>query len=245
MAGISKFFLARNLTETLEQFFNRTELQNINWISIAVNKKSFADSLLTREVDVFTEKDAYALKLGLDKKEIQTQLWKNQISEKKGVLPENSPLLLRYNEFIDHLLEKKIHLYQMTLSKLDEKSFSSTEIATEDKALEWIKVSFNMLEKAVVQSLTDPELLFQTMLFMGTNPKTNQEEIRLITFNLDIKFEFLRNNLLRIRIYNDKNEEFGTVKKASLEGDFNFRKREMMDELTRMLSVISSGIKIT
>ena len=108
-----------------------------------------------------------------------------------------------------------------------------------------MRVSFNMLEKAVVQSLTDPELLFQTMLFMGTNPKSGTDEIRLITFNLDIKFEFLNNNYLRVRIYNDKNEEFGSAKKASLEGDFNFRKREMLDELTRLLSVISSGIKIS
>lgn len=234
----------RNITEILERFFNHTGLQNINWLSIAVNKNAFAESFITKEIDVFTERDAYALKLGLSTNIFHTQLWKNQISEIKGDLPDNSPIFGRYNDFIDQMIEKKIHQSQLALNLLDDKIFSATEMATEDKALEWMKVSFTMLEKAVVQSLTDPELLFQTMLFMGKNPKTNRDEIRLITFNLDIKFEFLQNNLLRVRIYNDKNEDFGTAKKASLEGDFNFRKREMLDELTKLLSVVGSGIKI-
>jgi hypothetical protein len=80
---------------------------------------------------------------------------------------------------------------------------------------------------------------------MGQNPKMSHEEIRLITFNMDIKFEFLSNGLLRVHIYNDKEGVTGSSKKAALEGDFNLRKREMFDELTALISAISSGIKLT
>jgi hypothetical protein len=64
-----------------------------------------------------------------------------------------------------------------------------------------------------------------------------------VAFNLDIKFEILKNGLLRVKIYNDKDGAFGSIKLASLEGDYKFRNREMLDELTKLISVLAPGIK--
>jgi hypothetical protein len=250
MASLAKFFakiwskfLHKNITQMIVPFYHQLGL-DAQWISLAVNKTSFEGSLLTRELQVHTKSDAYMLRFALTDKGPHAQIWQNQLSLARGLVTTEDQTQEGLNQLLDQLIEKKIHTYQRKLQNLDNKAFTSAEVTTEDKALEWIKTSFTMLEKAVVQSLTDPGLLFQTLLFIGANPKTGLEEIRLITFNLDIKYEFLPNNLLRIRIYNDKNEEFGSAKKASLEGDFNYRKREMLDELTRLLSVISAGIKI-
>jgi len=251
MPFFSKFFskitgvLSREKKGTpLEQFVHKNELEFPRWISFAANKNSFEGSFLTREIEVHTNHDATLVRIALLPDErIWSQLWVNQNSYGSGVF-RNGPQVSSFDDLIDQLIEKKIHTYQRKLQVLDNKTFTTNEVSTEDKALEWMKVSFMMLEKAIVKSLTDAELLFQTLLFMGENPKTGLDEIRLIAFNLDIKFEFLPNNLLRVRIYNDKNEEFGTSKKAALEGDFNFRKREMLDELTKLLSAVSSGLKI-
>lgn len=234
----------RNIQETMERFYQHTGLESPRWVSVAANKKSFEGSVLSRELEVHTARDASMARFVLNDKGGSAELWKNQASQAKGTFAENDVTASGFNSLIDQLIEKKIHQYQRKLQVLDNRTFTATEVSTEDKALEWMKVSFMMLEKAIVQSLTDSELLFQALLFMGTNPKSGSEEIRLIVFNLDIKFEFLDNHLLRVRIYNDKNEEFGSAKKASLEGDFNFRKREMLDELIRLLSVVSSGLKI-
>lgn len=238
----SKFF-HQNIAQMIVPFYHQLGL-DAQWISLAVNKTNFEGSLLTRELQVHSKSDAYMLRLALTDKGTHAQIWQNQLSLGSGFTTKEDHSAEGLNSLLDQLIEKKIHTYQRKLQNLDNKTFTSTEVTTEEKALEWIRTSFMILEKAVVQSLTDPELLFQTLLFIGTNPKTGLEEVRLITFNLDIKYEFLPNNLLRIRIYNDKNEEFGSAKKASLEGDFNYRKREMLDELTRLLSVISAGIKI-
>lgn len=235
---------SRNIRETMEQFYQHAGLENPQWVSVTANKKSFEGSLLSRELEIRTPHDASLARFALNDNGGTAELWKNQTSLARGSYQENDSTASGFNTLIDQLIEKKIHQYQRKLQVLDNKTFTAGEVSTEDKALEWMKVSFMMLEKAVIQSLTDPGLLFQALFFMGTNPKSGVEEMRLIVFNLDIKFEFLDNNLLRVRIYNDKNEEFGTAKKASLEGDFNYRKREMFDEFIRLLSAVSTGLKI-
>ncbi len=245
MRNFLRKILNRDIADILTRFYQHTELLEIQWISFAINKNTIANSFLTKELEILTDSDAFSLKIADLKTALNHQLWKNHESEGTSILPYDSTLINDYNILVDNLIEKKIHSYQTKLKNVDStKTFTPSEVTTEDKALEWMRASFTLLEKAVVKSLTDPELLFQTLLFMGVNPKSNQEEIRLITFNLDIKFEFLSNGMLRIHIYNDKNEETRTAKKPSLVGDFNFRKREMLDELTKLLSSIAQGIKI-
>ncbi len=244
MVRWKNFFSRGNLEETLTNFYQHTDLKSAQWVSIAVNKKSIAESLLTKELEIQTRSDAFSLKIAESKDGFFHQLWRNQENHGKGVLQTKSPLLLEYNSLIDTVLEKTIHDFQQKLNRVDNKSFTPTEVSQEDKGLEWLRATFTLLEKAVVESLTNPELFFQAMLFLGNNPKSSHDEIRLIIFNLDIKFEVQGNGLLRVLVYNDKNAEFGSNKKADLSGDYNFRKREMLDELTKLLSTISMGIKI-
>lgn len=240
-----KKIFRKNISEILTSFYQHAGLKDPQWISIACNKKSIAGSLLTKELDLQSTSDAFSLKIAEAEDGLFHHLWKNQAEIGLGVLPPTAlGLTQKYNELIDILLEKKIHIYQQKLSRTDSKTFTPNEVTQEDKALEWMRVSFGLLEKAVVQSLTDPELFFQTTLFIGINPNTSREEIRIIAFNLDIKFEFLTNGLLRVHIYDDKNKDFGSSKKAVLKGDFNFRKREMLDELTKLISALSRGIKL-
>ena len=143
------------------------------------------------------------------------------------------------------MIEFQFHSFKKIVNVVDPSfEFTTTQVANEDKALEWMRVSFKILERAILESLTNPELLFQTLCFFGINPKTNADEIRIIAFNLDIKFELLANHQIRVRIYNDKEGVLGSSKKAALEGDFSFRKREMLDELIKLVSALSPGIKI-
>jgi hypothetical protein len=230
--------------KALSQFYQQAGINKVRWVSLAINKKSIGDSFLTKELDLLTEADVFSLKMAETSMGIHHQLWKNQESNLKVYIEAHSTLLLEFNQLIDKLIEKEILYFQSALNQLPlGKTFSPTEVSQEEKALEWMRVSFQVLEKAIIESLTNTELLFQTLLFFGINPKTNNHEIRVVTFNLDIKFELHGNGGLRVKIYNDKNAEFGSTKKAALEGDFNFRKREMLDQLTNLLSALTPGIK--
>ncbi|MDD4974158.1 MAG: hypothetical protein PHY93_07385 [Bacteriovorax sp.] len=230
--------------KALSQFYQQAGREKIQWVSLAINKKSIADSFLTKELDLLTEADFFSLKMAETKVGILHQLWRNQESVLKSNIEPHSTLLLEFNLLIDKLIENEILYFQSALNQVPlGKTFSTAEVSQEEKALEWMRVSFQVLGKAVIESLTNPELLFQTLLFFGKNPKTAHHEIRVITFNLDIKFELPDNGVLRVKIYNDKSAEFGSTNKAVLEGDFNFRKREMLDELTNLCSVLAPGIK--
>lgn len=228
----------------IEHLREQATSNKVQWVSLAINKKSIAGSLITKELDLFLASDAFSLKMAETAEGILTKFWKNQASVSNSYLKKDSDELLGFNQLIDQLIETEISYFQAKLNLPPQhKSFSPAEISQEEKALEWIKVSFKILEKAVIESLTNTDLLFQTLLFFGVNPKSSLHEIRLITFNLDILFELRADGTLRVKIYNDKKEEFGSNKKADLEGDFSFRKREMFDELTRLLSLLGTGIK--
>ena len=126
--------------------------------------------------------------------------------------------------------------------KMNQSQFSARQVENEEKALEWVRVSFEMLTKAVLESLTNPEFLFQTTFFAGVNPKTNQHEIRLMTFNLDMTFLLLEDNNLRVLIYNKKPGDAESELKPALTGDYSFRKREIFDHFINLLSAISKGM---
>ncbi|MBC7539345.1 MAG: hypothetical protein H7281_11030 [Bacteriovorax sp.] len=231
-------------SKPLTQFYQQSAINSTQWVSLAINKNSIAGSFLTKELDLLTESDFFSLKMAETNEGILHQIWRNQQSICKSNIERNSPLLLEFNLLINKLIEAEIHYFQNQLNQSQvDKIFSPNEVSQEEKALEWLRVSFQVLEKAVIESLTNPEYLFQTLLFFGINPKTKTHEIRIITFNLDIKFELHNNGSLRVKIYNDKSGELGSNKKTDLEGDFNFRKREMLDELTKLFSVLSPGIK--
>ena len=222
-------FRQRNALNVLEHFYQHTTqnaFSKINWVSLAVNKKTYADSFLTKELEILTESDAFHLKIAESKKAYTQGLWQNQRQLCKIQVALHSPLLASFNHLIHQTIEKKIIEFQLELNQsLSTKDFSATEITQDEKALEWIRVSFKILEQAVIKSLTSTDYLFQTLLFLGTNPKSQQKEIRLITFNLDIQFLFQKNGVLRVFIYNDKDARFGDSQKPALQGDFNFRKR--------------------
>lgn len=243
--NILKTVLNQSPAVILEQFYQHADLKSVQWMSLAVNKKTIKGSLLTKELEFFNNSDAFSLKIAETKNSFVHQLWQNQrIQAKVSVEPE-SRLNEYYNQLIQQLILFNIQATQEELNvNLGTKEFTPAEQAQDEKALEWIRVSFNVLKKAIIESFTNPELLFQTMLFMGVNPKTGLREIRMITFNLDMVFILLKSGALRIKIYNDKADAFGSSQKAVLEGDFNFRKREMFDELTDLTAILSPGIKI-
>lgn len=237
------FVKVKKSKDHLPSFYRQIKISDILWISLAINQKTMAQSLLTKECEILLPDESHSLKLAEVPDGLFIQMGKNQKEIAQSTLHQTLLPTQDFNHFIDELLEQQIQSFQKKLNTLATKTLTPNELALEEKALEWIRATFIVLEKAVLESLTNPDLLFQLLLFMGINPKNQLKEIRLIVFNLDMHFTFLENGFLRIHIYDDKNKELGHSQKAALSGDYVFRRREIFDELTKMLSTLSKGIK--
>ena len=243
LSQIKSLFSNKSLHK-LTDFYKTPELLESTWHSVAINKKPDQTHLFSKELSLATKKNLFDLKIIENNNSFRHLIYKNQHPLCEVSLFKNDSPLLEFNLLFDRLINQYLQFFCAHLNhNFKTETYSPEQKLNEEKALEWIKVSFTILEKAIIESLTNPNLLFQTLLFFGKNPKTLNDEIRLITFNLDIKFEILPNNRLRIMIYNDKNHEFGHEKKPSLTGDFHFRAKEMVDELIKLISAHANGIK--
>lgn len=222
--------------------------QNNNyWLALAVNSKMHQGSQLTKEL-VMTQSDDSKSKAQLFSAimaELSESFFQSLFIDNKPIYShslhstqEIKEIRQLFNRSIDQLIEKEISVFKKQLN-LGE--FSPRQVESEEKASEWLRVSFEYLEKAIVESLTNPDFLFQSTFFCGINPKTKMREIRLITFNLDITFLLLHDHNLRVLIYNKKDGENFENLKPSLMGDYSLKKREIFDQLIKLLSVLSKG----
>jgi hypothetical protein len=249
MQKISGIGLKKKSYHIFDQFLKEAEDPKNFWISLAVNKSTFNESERSKELEIHTLKGILSLKIAENQNEYFFKFWKNKKVTGSTTLSTQSSSLSKFNDLIDHLLKKEIANFQHELNlNLATTQIQASEMAQDEKALEWIRVTFKILEKAIIESFKNQDYLFQALLFFGLNPKNSEAtkpEIRLIIFNLDIKFTLLENRLLRVQIFDDKAAYFGSSQKAVLEGDFNFRKREMFDELINLIAVCSRGLKIS
>lgn len=201
--------------------------------------------MLTKEL-VLTSKDGVSPGISVQMAEVKEGLVHHVFQGKKAIysseMKDTSEVVntrVLFNNFLDAAISKEIKYFMETMNKSE---FNPRQLEAEEKALEWIKVSFEVLTKAVVESLTNSDYLFQTKIFMGVNPKTSRHEIRIITFNLDMTLLLLDDNNLRVLIYNVKPHEDIKNLKPALSGDYSFRKREIFDHVINLLSALSKGM---
>lgn len=235
----------------------RTSLDNFklddsySWMAMAINQKSYRNSLLSKEIVLTSSKSQKPLfkniilseatvkekiNLSLKIKENHKEIF---LQESDDVIQINTLKIDIFNH-IDKLFEKEMNYFKFQFTKSD---YNPLQQVGELKGIEWFKTTLQILNKAIIESLTNPDYLFQTTIFCGINPKTNLHEFRILCFNLDITYILLENNNLRVIIYNNKNNEDLSKLKPALMGDYSFYKREMFDQLVELLALLSQGIK--
>ena len=244
-------FFKKNAFDKILDFYEELILlnsQNTNyWLALAVNSRTHHGSQLTKELVMTPAIDSKKKDplFSVIMAELPDNLFQSLFIDNKPIYShslhsseEIKEIRRLFNRSIDVLIEQEISQFKKQLN-LGE--FSPRQMENEEKALEWLRVSFEYLEKAILESLTNPDFLFQSTFFCGTNPKTKMREIRLITFNLDITFLLLNDHNLRVLIYNKKDGENFENLKPSLMGDYSLKKREIFDQLINLLSVLAKG----
>ena len=236
--------------DLLDLFYKdiKTEISesNLSWMALAINERTLKESFLTKEMVLYKtnkNKDSYSFQFA----ETKTGAFVNALQGTKkkfeGTVDfpiEEKKIRHNFNEVFDLYMNKEIKFFQ---EELNLGHFSPLQIEAEEKALEWLRVSFEVLSKAVVESFTNSDYLFQTKIFAGVNPTTNMREIRLITFNLDVTLLLLNDHNLRVIIYNRKPGVLDDKNlKPALIGDYSFRKREIFDKIVSLISLLSKGV---
>lgn len=228
----------------------KDELSHYSWMALAVNQRSFSGSLLAKELVLTPSAPAQyptrSFILAETDKGINHRVHSGAKKIFSGDIenPEEiESTRFYFNEVIDTFIQRELAVFTESMNKSE---ISIRQLEGEEKSLEWLRVSFEILSKGVIESLTNSDYLFQATLFVGINPKDRPvnilREIRLIAFNLDMTFLLLEDKNLRVLVYNKKPGEEKESLSPALVGDFSYRKREMFDLFINLLSVISKGL---
>jgi len=216
------------------------------WLALTVNTNSYEESHLTKEVIVTFNDPEFKSKQSIVLAEKPTGLFQLILKDDKPYVSsllhnknESTNIRETFNYFFEHSLESELKHFKQELISGD---INQSQIDVEERALEWMKVSFELLEKAIILSLTNTDYLFQLTFFSGTNPQSGLHEMRLIIFNLDISLILLKDKNLRITIYNKKNEDQFDYTKPVIKGDYSIRKKESFDQFITLLALCSKGI---
>lgn len=216
------------------------------WSSIEVNSISDGQPTLFKSIDVKTNENFFNFRIHFNSNKKLHQIWLNNKIKFSKQAQETNMLDHSYNSLIDQIISFEIRKFQTTLNEsIGKYSKNSFEDNVDDKTLEWLRVSFLILEKAIIESFTNNELLFSIKLYIGKNPNTNLTEIRALIFNLDICYRLTENGLLEIIIYDDKNQKQNSSNSPVLRTTTFNKSRECLDQLVTILSLCSKGIKIT
>jgi hypothetical protein len=230
----------------LDAYLQKFTPQTFDWMALAVNERTLQDSIMTKELVLISndgkkqftwqtaEKEEGPLHLAYREKKC---LYKSQITDHQ----QHDDLKKKFNSLINKMIEQNLTTFREGFSK---GTISNRQLENEEKALEWMRVSFEVLSKGIVESLTNRDFLFQSTLFAGTNPKTGKHEIRLICFNLDMTFILLDDFDLRVIIYNKGSAANFDGLKPAMVGDYSARKREILDQLTNLIGVLSKGLHL-
>lgn len=234
---LESFYLAHSHRETQIKY---------PWAALAINQRTLSESILTKELVLTSVEPKTDPNISFQMAELSSgmahhvflgsqSIYSGEMKNEREIL--NTRML--FNNMLDAVIKNEISIFTTTMSESD---FSPRQLEAEEKALEWLRVSFEILTKAILESLTNTDYLFQTTFFAGINPQSKMHEIRLITFNLDMTFLLLEDKNLRVIIYNQKPGEKLENLKPALSGDYSFRKREIFDQFINLLSVVSKGM---
>jgi hypothetical protein len=232
----------KNKIENLINFYRDFKIVDDSWCLFNVNKNYISSSPITREIDFLENNQIKQLKIGLHTSKIYQQASLNQKIFYQNEIILNSELKLNFNSLIDEIINHEITYFTKNLNNLA--AFNTQNIEIEEKALEWLRVSLKVLTEAIEKEKKSQDTSPAYSFYLGLNPKTNLHEIRIAIFNLDIQLNLLNDSNLRVIIYNDQNNPFGTSKKPALMGDYSLRKREMFNHIIELLKILKPTFHI-
>ena len=112
---------------------------------------------------------------------------------------------------------------------------TAADYQNESKALLWLQASFGTLYRALDKFKDRPDLILTAAVFSGLEPESGNQVLRVIVFNLDIFFYFLKDQSLQIAVFDDKDLGHGGAKTPSFQQIIKVTKPQIYDEIVKLV----------
>ena len=132
-------------------------------------------------------------------------------------------------EFIQFLLEDLIH----TVKPVEKKKQGQDYRSDETRGLEWARVSYDLLSKALDEAINNPQELQQEWS-LSWSKSSDETEVRLLAFNLDTLLTASADDPLDVAIYDHKNFK-KPVSETSFIGQFEYGAGDFLELFSHLI----------
>lgn len=243
------FFKKRPNINAINQFYGAIKETHPSWMAMNLNTNP-----VNSDKDLF---EHYALEV-VSKKTNATSGLKFGVGNNhnyletyiEGKVNQSGLIDAQLREDSTQCFEKTLHLF---LNEVREKLVAIAKTpsrqdfkTSEDKGVEWLRVSFDLLTKALETTakgrLSDGGEVVQGLLFCGQHPATKKNTFRLRIFNLDIEAIEDEVESLRVTVKNKKDKEHFDGVEDSLRAVFCDEKHIVIDYFIKLLNPIGLAI---
>jgi hypothetical protein len=230
---INSYFFSTSFNECLEKVQYKDR-----FISFSINKELSNNNHMKRVIQLKQPQG----------KETQFVLYKEN-DEVLCKFYENKKLLFFTQEedpfIISMYIEKVTQLFHYSISRAKDiliiESKVTSDINSELKGLEWIKVSLVVLKSAIRKTLEDENYIFDGQFFCGKRNEEKNFQIRIQCLSLDLLLMFLEDGRLAVSVWDYKNFKPDSKAEPTFYGEFVKLKQPIFDEFIKLLVEVSKA----
>jgi hypothetical protein len=230
---LSSFFFPVSTIETLE-----TIDFSGKFISLSINKNLFGNSSMNRVIQLEdSQRNQSQYILFNEDNEIKYKFIKKDrlvsFTQKEDYVL-NESYINKITEIYSFSIDRAIEL-------LKNDSKITSDISSETKGLEWVRVSLVVLKSAINKSLVDSTLSFDGQFFCGQRNGSENYQMRIQCLSIDFLLEFLVDGRLKLSVWNYKDLERNSKVNPTFTGEFVKLKQGVFDEFIQLLVLMSKA----
>lgn len=205
----------------LNEFLTPFDLKKAK-IILSINKDEYDGNLMNKTLIIEQRKKAQLVITGENSEVLVVN--KKTISK-----PESEQIQESYKLF-DHVLFQLIEMAKEINTPLSE---IESEVTQEQRGLEWLKVSIQVLKEALKNIKENPNYIFQGRIFWIPG---EFQTLRIQCLSLDFILEFFEDHRLRVRAWNYKDGIKTSKDNEDMIAEFVHLKGPILDEFIHLFN---------
>lgn len=226
----------------LKKFINDWSIDRCSWMAISTNISQYRNHENNLQIEGLFKGQQNMLRWGQEYREqtIHLDLIKNNKVTKHGKV-KNKEIQIFRNHIAGVLHLHLIRAREQMISWARNLEINGVHTAqSEERTLEWVKVSFIILKKAIKEAIEDQDSTLQMMLFSGQ--KDGKFHFKLRIYNLDIELQ-ATDTIPQLIVYDKKNDESFLPTHQVLKGHLHRLLNPVIDEIIQLLPLLEALTK--
>lgn len=225
----------------LRSFINDWNIDQCDWMAISSNSEEYRNLPNNLQMESLYKGQQNMLQWGCshDTSKMHLDLIKN------GKIINRGKAKREDGDTLQNVIAGVLHLHllrsrEQIISWARNLHIDGPSPQGEEKLLEWVRVSFIVLKKAIEEAIGDENSTVQMMLFSGK--KEDLFRLKLRIYNLDIELQET-NHLPLLTVYDKKSDSEFLPSHQVLKGALSVNLNQVIDEIIRLLPLIEVLIK--